>query len=229
MAKYRIMFSKTGAAKYVAHLDLNRIFERSCRRAELPLAFSQGFNPHPKISFAVPLAVGVSGEKEFMDIELTEDLKTEDILNRLNDSLPSGIKVLDVRRVDESIKEKPLMARVNSADYRIECEVEAAIDQQQVDKAVTALLSSESLPIERVTKGKTKVVDIRPGVLNLKGQVTDNIIVIETELRTGSNGNVKPEELLKQLQMVGLPIDDCYCNITRIGVYSEGEANKELW
>lgn len=228
MAVYRIMFSKTGAAKFVAHLDLNRVFERSCRRAELPLAFSQGFNPHPKISFAVPLAVGISGEQEFMDMELTEVLETEDIKKRLNDNLPVGIKVQEVRQVDESIKQKPLMARVNSADYRIECETEA-VDQQQVDAVVAKLLASENLLMERVTKGKTKTVDIRPGVIRLKGIVTDDNIVIETELRTGSNGNVKPDELLKQLQQVGLPIDSAYCSVVRTSVYSEGDDNKELW
>jgi radical SAM-linked protein len=223
------MFSKTGAAKYVAHLDLNRVFERSCRRAELPLAFSQGFNPHPKISFAVPLAVGVSGDKEFMDMELTEVLKTEDILNRLNQNLPTGIKVIEVRQVDESIKQKPLMARVNSADYRIECETNVVVDQQQVNAVVAKLLASENLSMERVTKGKTKQVDIRPGLISLKGNVTGNNVVIETELRTGSNGNVKPEELLKQLQQAGLPIDGAYCSVVRTSVYSEGDDNKELW
>lgn len=228
MPKYRMMFSKKGTAKFISHLDLNRSFERTCRRAGLPIAYSQGFNPHPKINFAIPLSVGVSGEREFIDIELTEELEPTEILKRLNEKLPQGIKVLEVRQIVE--KQKPLMSRVTRATYRIECAAEENIDQQKVDGVINELLSSSSIIIQRKVKKKLKSVDIRPGIMALQGQAVGNNIILQAELSTGSNGNVRPEELLNELQKAGLPINRAYCDIHRTGVYGDSEnGREELW
>ncbi|WP_169738545.1 TIGR03936 family radical SAM-associated protein [Desulfofalx alkaliphila] len=222
------MFAKAGISRYISHLDLTRVFERAARRAEMPMAYSQGFNPHPKISFAVPLALGVIGEKEFVDMELTVELPPEHIAEQLNKNLPMGIKVVEVRQVGE--KEKPLMARVKQASYRMECPLAEEIDTPGVERVVDEILGQRALKVERKVKGKLKTADIRPGIINLKGYVQKGEIVIETELATGSGGNVRPEELLKELKKAGLPIEYALCRIYRTGLHgSSGDAREELW
>lgn len=224
--KYRMMFTKKDEAKYISHLDLNRIFERACRRAGLPLAFSQGFNPHPKISFAIPLAVGVAGEREFMELELTEPLESHQVTERLNEKLPAGIKVLETRVVKD--KEKPLMARVARATYRIVYPA-GDLSEQQLATVIKKLMDQTSIEIERVVKGKTRRVDIRPNIFALEGKIVEGRIELLVEMGAGTNGNVKPEELLKELEKAGL-ITDGYGTTYRTGIYSDSEQGKvELW
>lgn len=228
MFKYRIMFSIGGVAKFISHLDLNRLFERACRRAGLPLAFSQGFNPHPKISFAVPLAVGIAGEREFMEVELTTELEASEIQKRLNPKLPTGIKVLEVRQVKK--KQKPLMARVERATYRFVCFPSFSINQQQAEQVINELLAKTSIEVERVTKGRTKRVDIRPRIFALAAQVKEKKLELWAELGVGNNGNVRPEELLTKINELGLPVDITCCCIYRTGLYScDAQDKVELW
>ena len=97
MAVYRMMYAKVGPARFISHLDLLRTFGRAARRAGLPLAFTQGFNPHPKITFAAPLAVGIAGEAEFADLELTRKIPAPVVARALTGALPEGLSVLEVR------------------------------------------------------------------------------------------------------------------------------------
>ena len=108
-----MMYEKVGPARFISHLDLLRTFGRAARRAGLPLAFTQGFNPHPKITFAAPLAVGISGEAEFADLELTEKIPAPFVARALSDALPEGLRVLEVRQLKGA--GPALMAMVRSA------------------------------------------------------------------------------------------------------------------
>lgn len=228
MPRYRIMFTKAQRSRYISHLDLSRVFEQACRRCELPLAFSQGFNPHPKISFAVPLALGVSGEREFVDIELTEQMDTDLLVESLNKNLPVGIDVLEARVV--SGQQKPLMARVESADYRIECAVDDKVTQDTVEQIIREMLSQPSIMVQREVKGKQRISDIRPGIINLAGHLENGKVILQTELNTGSKGNVRVEDMLKELIKAGLPIDYHCCKVYRAGVYAGSVSGKaELW
>src|SRR5512146_447057 len=97
----RITFSKTGALKYIGHLDLQTLWERTARRAGLPLAYSHGFHPQARISFASALPLGFSSQAEVMDIRLQSEVDLQQLLERLQQALPAGITVLDVQSVDE--------------------------------------------------------------------------------------------------------------------------------
>ncbi|MFA4886471.1 MAG: TIGR03936 family radical SAM-associated protein, partial [Desulfotomaculaceae bacterium] len=88
MFRYRIIYAKEGPARYISHLDLLRVFDRAARRGGLPVAYTQGFNPHPKMSFAAPLSVGTAGEAEFADMELTRDIPVADMESALAGSMP---------------------------------------------------------------------------------------------------------------------------------------------
>jgi radical SAM-linked protein len=115
MPRYRVMYAKEGPASYISHLDLIRAFERAARRAGLPLAFTQGFNPHPKLSFAAPLAVGTAGEAEFADLELTGNISVGVVAKSLSDAMPEGLRVIEIRLAPDSAP--ALMATVDLAGY----------------------------------------------------------------------------------------------------------------
>ena len=112
-----VRFSKEERVKYISHLDLMRTLQRALRRAEIPVAFSQGFNPHPRLSFASALAVGMTSEGEYMDILLEQDLVPDEFCNRMNKVLPLGIRMLEAIKVSNKIPS--LMSIVERADYLI--------------------------------------------------------------------------------------------------------------
>ena len=103
MNKLRFYFSKEPSVKYVGHLDLIEVFDRAFRRAKMPLSFSEGFNPRPKLSFAHPLAVGISSVGEIGEIELDEKIQIIEFINKMNESLPSGIRILNADYVIDAI------------------------------------------------------------------------------------------------------------------------------
>ena len=96
MREIRLRFSKTGQAKYISHLDTNRVFSRAFARAKLNLWFTQGFNPHPYMSFSLPLSLGVESLCENVDIRILDDISNDEVKKRVNDALPLGIRILDV-------------------------------------------------------------------------------------------------------------------------------------
>ncbi|MBO8137268.1 MAG: DUF2344 domain-containing protein [Desulfotomaculum sp.] len=226
MPKYKIMFSKTGMARFISHLDLLRIFERAFRRADLPMAFSQGFNPHPKMSIAAPLAVGIEGKQELLEIELTGKMEENEITRRLNSSLPAGVEVLGVKQAQGT---KPLMAMVKRAVYSFECMPGKEIKQQQVEQAVSSLLNEDYIIVKRSVKGRVKEVDIRPGILSLEGKLTNGEIIIKAEVKSGSEGNVRPEEIKAELEKAGIPLG-AGCKIYRLGLYGDEKGKRiDLW
>lgn len=95
--KIRIKFAKTGVMKFVGHLDVMRYFQKAIRRAELPIAYSEGFSPHMLLSFASPLGVGISSTGEYFDMVLAEDMKTDEIVKRLNATMVEGMEVISAR------------------------------------------------------------------------------------------------------------------------------------
>ena len=96
MSKRRLKFSKLNMAKYISHLDLLRCFTRSIMRAELPVKYSNGFNPHQKITFSLPLSIGVTSDSEFVDIDFEDGIKDSEIMERLNNNLPPDMRILNV-------------------------------------------------------------------------------------------------------------------------------------
>ena len=99
--KIRIKFAKTGVMKFVGHLDVMRYFQKAIRRAELPIAYSEGFSPHMLLSFASPLGVGISSTGEYFDMVLAEDMKTDEIVKRLNATMVEGMEVISARHVPD--------------------------------------------------------------------------------------------------------------------------------
>ena len=229
MPGYRMMYAKEGPARYISHLDLLRTFGRAARRAGLPLAFTQGFNPHPKIAFAAPLGVGTSGEAEFADLELTEDLTATDVAKALSDTLPEGLRLLEVRLLPD--RHPALMAMVDRASYRAEAKACASVTEEEVEKAIGKFLSLPEIWVERKNKaGGKNLYDIRPGIFAMSGKLGNGIISIEAELKTGSSGNVRFEEVLTAFEGSSRPLVQGRFVLYRSGLYAASEKEKKtLW
>src|SRR5215210_7228221 len=115
--RIRIKFVKQGALRYTGHLDLHRLWERAARRAELPLAYSQGFHPQPKMNIAAALPLGFSSRCEVMDMKLEHEVQLDGIREKLQQTLPAGIQVLSVESADE--RAPTLQTQVASAEYQV--------------------------------------------------------------------------------------------------------------
>jgi radical SAM-linked protein len=195
MPRYRVMYAKEGPARYISHLDLIRAFERAARRAGLPLAFTQGFNPHPKLSFAAPLAVGTAGEAEFADLELSGNISAGVVAKSLSGVMPEGLRVIEIRLVPDSAP--ALMATVDLAGYTARAVLAMSLDKEMVEKAIAEFLARPEILVERRSKsGEKRIFDIKPGIITMSAQINDDIIVLDAELKTGSSGNIRFEELL---------------------------------
>lgn len=220
MYRYRIRYKKTGPMRYISHLDLLRTMERSARRAGLPLAFTEGFNPHPKISFAAPLPVGVEGHDEYLDLELRTSMEPSRVAEKLNASFPSGLEVLDVREV--SGEGPSLMALVEKATYLARARLPVRLDEREVAGNLKRFMEQEEIKVERKTKKGEKVKNIRPGIIDLKGQLDGNDLLLKMTLKTGSRENVRPEEVLRALVKGYLPANVEDFRITRTGLFAAG-------
>ena len=188
----RITFTKQGALRYTGHLDLHRLWERAMRRADLPLSYSQGFHPQPKISLASALPLGFSSRGEVLDVRFNDEIPTEEIAARLKDSLPPDIQVTHVESVDE--REPALQTQVLSATYDVH--LTEPVDGLELTRKVEDLLASESLPRER--RGKT--YDLRPLIetLDVHTEADGNVwMQMKLAARDGATG--RPEEVLNAL------------------------------
>jgi radical SAM-linked protein len=224
------MFSKLGPARYISHLDLMKAFERSLKRAALPVALTQGFNPHPVMSFAAPVPVGMDGEKEYLDMELTEAINSEQVKAALRDMLPEGLGVKNVRQVDQSAPSP--MAVVNRASYEaVGWETDLSIDE--LNSAINEFLNSQQIIIERKNKktNTIKAVDIRPGIYSMKTSVSEQgVPQLKLELAIGSAANVRPEDVISALSRFNPQTDLTDALICRTGLYvKNNDGIKSLW
>src|SRR6266545_641178 len=139
--RIRITFIKQGALRYTGHLDLHRLWERAARRAELPLAYSQGFHPQPKMNMAAALPLGFSSRCEVMDMKLEHDIPLDDLPTRLNATLPSGLQVVDIEQVDE--RAPALQTQVVSAEYEVT--LTEAVGRSELKRRIDSVIKAASI------------------------------------------------------------------------------------
>lgn len=156
--KYRLRWGKRGKLRFVSHHDEALIFERSVRRAGLPVAYSKGFSPHPKIAFGSGLPVGFASEVELLDIQLTEALPNEEIVSRFNSGLPAGIEILAASQLASGTAS--LGAAITAARYEVVC------SEDWLPDALAGFMAMPSYELVRPYKGGVRRDDLRAGVLN---------------------------------------------------------------
>lgn len=201
VAEYRLCFTKGPSVQFLSHLDLAKTMERALRRADIPLVHSEGFHPHPKMSFGPALAVGISSQEEYMDLETVTEISAEELKERLNRALPNGLQILTAKLCRNH--PKPLNAVINRAVYSLMLEVDP-LQQPEIVEALHHLLASERLEVTRSNKNGQKVVNIRPWLHNLKTETFDQgglQVTITGEI--GSGGNLRPDDIL---QLLAFPV-----------------------
>jgi radical SAM-linked protein len=186
--RIRITFSKTGPLKYVGHLDLHTIWERAARRAGLPLVYTQGFHPQPKINLASALPLGFSSRCEVADLRLSKDVDLIALPARLQAAMPSGIDILKVESIDEGAP--ALQTQVISAEYEVT--LTEAIHTSDLKRRAAELLERPSLPRQR----RGRAYDLRPLVEKLE-IISENKIFMRLSAREAATG--RPEEVLDVL------------------------------
>lgn len=193
--KYRLRWAKFGKLRFVSHHDEALIFERSMRRAGLPLAYSVGFTPHPKIAFGSGLPLGYGSEVELLDIGLDEAIDPTELRQRFNRALPHGFEVRGARLRPPG--QPSLGAVIEAADYEI------SIGAPWVDDALRRFLGSHSFEITRPYKGGTRVDDLRPGVIAAGAE--EGILRLRTAIKPRST---RPSDVVAALaSLVGAPAE----------------------
>ena len=209
MSTHRITFAKRGSLIFVSHLDFAHSFTRALKRAELPLKYSEGFNPHPKQVFALPLSVGMVGENELCDITLTEDFSHEEIKSRLEKAFTSEIEIKSV--TDPDIK----MGKVKSAEYVLVFE-NLDVSKGELEKAL-----SELAPVMKTTKsGKEKELDIKSMVYGSDVNVEGEKTLLTLTLAASGESYLNPDLVLVSMRNSGIEIPDEY-DITRTKILFE--------
>ncbi len=172
-------FEKNEAARYVSHLDVQRLFQRAMHRAKLPMAYSQGFNPHPLVSFATALAVGYTSSSEWVDVKLNKDITEQEFINTINGSLPNGFFVKEAKIVPDNAKS--LTAIMQAAEYEITA--------SHIDENAFSKLMSGEIVVTKKTKAGMKEVNIRPDVLSF--DIDGNKIKLKGRLDAAGSLNVE--------------------------------------
>ena len=219
MKRIRIEFAKEGALRYTGHLDLHSLWERSIRRAGLPLAYSQGFHPQPKIQLASALALGFASKAELVDIWLEDngEWQLAELQNRIQPALPSGIQLTNVREVE--LHSKPLQVLVHTAEYEITLldEMPASL----LDEKIATVMDAESILRERRKRSKNKryttrkpTYDLRPLIkeMRLLPPENENLrIFLSVSASEGATG--RPDDVLSEM---GIPIEAARVTRTKL-------------
>lgn len=164
--KVRIKYTKSELLKFIGHLDVMRYFQKAVKRAGLDIAYSQGFSPHQLMSFAAPLALGVTSEGEYFDAEFNSLVSSDEFVRRFNEQMAAGMEVKDVILLPEQAKKA--MSIVAASDYIVTILDTVPSDvKEQLLSYAPHLLEKESIEILKKTKKNEKVEDIKPGILKL--------------------------------------------------------------
>ena len=210
MPKYLLIFEKSESVRWLGHLDILRTFERAIRRAGLPVAFSTGFNPRERISFASALSTGVTAGAEPAVLELTDPVDPCALLTDLNITLPPGIRISECREIPDA-GSRDLLNRYDRADYEVVCACAPETVEAEVESAIEALMARPQLEVVRAREGRSRTLDIRPYLFALAlepGTVTANRLSLTMTAAIGESGNTKPPEVVALLAetIIGLTV-----------------------
>lgn len=188
-------FRKDHGISYVSHLDVQRTLQRAFRRADLPLAYSKGFNPHPKLSFATALATGYTSDGEWFEVVLAEPISTAEFTERVNAVLPNGMQIVTAKQADDTID--TLSKGIAAAEYEVTVHFAEPVAETSVRQAVEELLQAKEIIVEKRTKGGTKPSDIRSDILEVNVlRTTEDAVRLSVLGRLTVHGGLRVETLV---------------------------------
>jgi radical SAM-linked protein len=157
--KLRLRYTKRGRLRFTSHRDIARTFERALRRAGVPMAYSQGFSPHPKVSWVGAAPTGVASEAEYVEVSVVEQVDPEALRRALDEALPPGIDVVEVVQAGSG----NLTERIDASSWRIELD---GVGPAELSAAVEIFLARDEVLVERLTKDGKRTIDVRPAVVS---------------------------------------------------------------
>ena len=193
MSHVMIRLRKGPEVKYLSHLDFIRAFEHALRRARIPVEYSAGFNPRPRMSFGSAVGVGVTSDDERITLELAAHMSAEDVKEVLNAVFPKGIEVLEAEILPEGAKRTVL----TGSQFRLVVRADASA----IEAAVNELLESKTIPVTRIRENRTKEIDLRPNLIEAKVTGSDEgLVTLEIGLRSGDTGGARPQDFVQAIQ-----------------------------
>ena len=190
MREVRLRFAKQGRLKYISHLDINRAMSRAFKRAEIPLWYTEGFNPHPYMSFSLPLSLGVESLCESVDIKLIDEISNEEIKKRMNAVLPDDLRILDVY---DDFRDN---SEIVFSDYVYKFQFKD--NESALEKIKSVLESNEILALKKGKQGRKRVfkeTDIKAFIDKYAVSIRDDVIVLNIRLFAGPDKNLNPSLL----------------------------------
>ena len=194
MQRIRLRYTKRGRLRFTSHRDIARAFERALRRAQVPMAYSAGFSPHPKISWVGAAPTGVASEAEYVEIGLAEHRDLTELVKALDESLPAGIDVLEAVDAPEGTS---LPDRIQASRWTIKL---PGVPAPVVQAAVEAFLAAESVPVERLMKAGLRTLDARAAVVSMRAEAGP-CAILDLVVRHVTPA-VRPDDVLSGLRIV---------------------------
>ena len=194
MREVRLRFSKTGRLKYISHLDINRAMSRALKRAQIPLWYTEGFNPHPYMSFSLPLSLGVESLCESVDLRIIGDITNDEIKNRLNNVLPQDIKIVDVY---DDFRDN---SEIVYSDYVYKFEFKD--NEAAFEKIKNVLSSDEIIALKKGKQGRKRVMketNIKSFIDKYSISIRNDVIVLNIRLLAGPEKNLNPSLLFDSI------------------------------
>lgn len=208
MIKYRMCLTKGEELRFISHLDYAEVIRRAILRAKLPVNYSEGFNPHMKMTFLAALALGVTSDAEYMDVELTDELSPADIEAKLQAQLPNGVKLISVKNVDINCPTRK--AQPDMAIYKIVVPLNPDEDTKlHTNAAFNRFNEANEVIYQRITPKKHQVFDVKQYLSEtVKYEIKAKSLELLMHIRITAAGSVKAGEILQVLQDdFQLPID----------------------
>lgn len=212
MREVRLRFAKTGRLKYISHLDINRAMARALKRAEIPLWYTEGFNPHPYMNFSLPLSLGVESLCESVDIRLIDNISDSEIKSRMNKVLPDDLKIMDVY---DDFRNS---AEIVYSDYVYKFQFDD--NEATFEKIQAVLAADEILALKKGKQGRKRVfkeTDIKTFINKYNISVRDDLIILNVRLLAGQDKNLNPSLLFDTIIRL-IDMDFVWKSISRISL-----------
>lgn len=213
VSNVRVFYKKMSRAKYISHLDITRCMQRAIKRAGIPVWYTQGFNPHIYLTFALPLALGYESHCESMDFRLVEEMAFDEVLQRLNKALPPDIQAY---KVAEQIN-KP--EKIVTASYDIEVFLNG-VSAQAINNAFTEFMKLDEIEVVKRTKKGDKVIDIKPDCKIISSSVNGDKMLLDLEMTAGIIKNINPTLLIDEF-LAQNNLDEACTNVLRKRIFMD--------
>ncbi|MCL2320658.1 MAG: TIGR03936 family radical SAM-associated protein [Oscillospiraceae bacterium] len=218
MVRYILKLTKGEKIKFISHLDYLKAVQRIIKRSQIPVQYSEGFNPHMKCSFAMPLPVGIFSQGEYMDIYMQKEIDKKMTLKKLNENSDKNIEFLDIRLMDD-LKIKKAMALVEACLYTIDLKIsDSTFSSMELKK----LMDDGNWMFSKKTKTKEEIIDLKEGIVELNYKIEDEYLRIVSLLKSGSKFNLSPQIVIEFLKDKLSSLDkDSFPIVERIEMYYE--------